>query len=204
MSPSHRWAPQPLVTGAGCVVPPFYGRCVTVIVRARTPADVPVVGELIMRQQPQTRYPFRNPLPFPVEQFVVRDGELAAWVAETTPDEAAEAPRVVGHVSVLDVTGHEIGPSWAEAVGRPVGELAAVSVLVVDLALGRRGIASRLMDACESCIHGLGRTPVLEVVADAHSRAVSLYLRRGWRVVGEVRPRWLPEGEGPVKMMVLG
>ena len=174
-----------------------------VIVRPRKPADVPLVGHLIMRQQPQTRYPFRNPLPFPIEQFVVRDGELAAWVAETAPSSTAEARTVVGHVSVLDVTDHEIGPSWSDAVGRPVEELAAVSVLIVDLDLGRHGIATRLMDACEAHIRDLGRTPVLEVVADAHSRAMSLYLRRGWRVVGEVRPTWLPAGEGPVKIMVL-
>ena len=138
-----------------------------------------------------------------VEEFVVRDGELAAWVAETVPDATADARTVVGHVSVLDVTDHEIGPSWAEAVGRPADELAAVSVLVVDLGLGRRGIASRLMDECEAYVRGLGRTPVLEVVADAHSLAVSLYLRRGWRVIGDVRPRWLPAGEGPVKIMML-
>ena len=173
------------------------------VVRPREPADVPLVGELIMRQQPQTRYPFRNPLPFPIEEFVVRDGELAAWVAETTAD-TTDARTVVGHVSVLDVTDHEIGPSWAEAVGRPVEELAAVSVLAVDLGLGRRGIATRLMDECEAYIRCLGRTPVLEVVADAHSRAVALYLRRGWRVIGEVLPKWLPAGEGPVKIMMLG
>ena len=172
-------------------------------VRPRRPADVPLVGELILRQQPQTRYPFRNPLPFPIEEFVARDGELAAWVAETAPDTSGDAPTVVGHVSVLDVTDHEIGPDWADAVGRPVEELAAVSVLVVDLDLGRRGIANRLMDTCEDYVLGLGRTPVLEVVADAHTHALDLYLRRGWRVVGDVRPRWLPPGEGPVKMMVL-
>ena len=156
-----------------------------------------------MRQQPETRYPFRNPLPFPVEQFVVREGELAAWVAETFSDEAADAPTVVGHVSVLDVTDHEIAPSWAAAVGRPAEELAAVSVLVVDLEMGRRGIGSRLMDEAEEHVRGLGRTPVLEVVADANSRALGLYLGRGWRAVGEVRPSWLPPGEGPVKIMVL-
>lgn len=175
-----------------------------VIVRPRTPADVPLIGELILRQQPQTRYPFRNPLPFPIEGFVVRDGELAAWVAETAPDRTADARTVVGHVSVLGVTDHEIGPNWADAVGRPVEELAAVSVLVVDLALGRRGIATRLMDECEAYIRDLGRTPVLEVVADANSRAVGLYLQRGWREIGEVRPRWLPSGEGPVKIMMMG
>jgi ribosomal protein S18 acetylase RimI-like enzyme len=154
------------------------------------------VAELIMRQQPVTRYPFRNPLPFPVEEFVVRRGELAAWVAELDG-------RVVGHVSVLDVSDHPVGPEWSAAAGRPVEELAAVSVLVVDLDLGRRGVGSILMDTCEEYLAEQQRTPVLEVVADAHSRALGLYLKRGWQVVGEVTPHWLPEGEGPVKIMVL-
>ena len=64
-----------------------------------------MVGALIMRQQPLTRYPFRNPLPFPVEEFVVRRGELASWVAVATG--STGEPTVVGHVSVLDVTDHD-------------------------------------------------------------------------------------------------
>lgn len=170
-------------------------------VRRREPEDVAAVAELIMRQQPVTRYPFRNPLPFPVEEFVVRRGELAAWVAEVPTD--AGGTKVVGHVSVLDVTDHPVAPEWSAAAGRPAAELAAVSVLVVDLDEGRRGIGSALMDVCEEHLADLGRTPVLEVVADAHSRALGLYLKRGWEVAGEVQPHWLPEGEGPVKVMVL-
>jgi ribosomal protein S18 acetylase RimI-like enzyme len=175
---------------------------VTVTVRRRELDDVPEVAKLIMRQQPVTRYPFRNPLPFPVEEFVVRRGELAAWVVEVSTGSTSKS-RVVGHVSVLDVTDHPVGPEWSAAAGRPVEDLAAVSVLVVDLDLGRRGVGSALMDACEAYLEEIGRTPVLEVVADAQSRALGLYLKRGWRVVGEVKPHWLPEGEGPVKIMVL-
>ncbi len=149
-----------------------------------------------MRQQPLTRYPFRNPLPFPVEQFVARPGELAAWVA------VLPGGTIAGHVSVLDVTGHETGPRWAEAVGRRVEELAAVAVLVVDHELTGRGIARRLMDACESHLAAIGRVPVLEVVG-AHSRAAALYRARGWEVVGTAHPGWLPAGEEPVELMVL-
>ena len=149
-----------------------------------------------MRQQPLTRYPFRNPLPFPVEQFVVRHGELASWVAEI-------AGVVVGHVSVLDVTDHDIGPEWSAGAGRPVEELAAVSVLVVDHDHTGHGIGSRLMDTCEAHVRSIGRHPVLEVVGGAHGRAVSLYLARGWRILGDVVPHWLPEGEGPVHIMDL-
>ncbi len=155
-----------------------------------------------MRQQPLTRYPFRNPLPFPVAEFVVRRGELASWVAEVSTG-STSGPVVVGHVSVLDVTDHEIGPAWSAAAGRPVEELAAVSVLVVDHEHTGLGIGSRLMDTCEAHVRSIGRHPVLEVVGGAHGRAVSLYLARGWRIVGDVVPHWLPEGEGPVHVMVL-
>ena len=161
-----------------------------------------MVGALIMRQQPLTRYPFRNPLPFPVEEFVVRRGELASWVAVSTGS-TGDAGPVVGHVSVLDVTDHEIGPAWSAAAGRPVEELAAVSVLVVDHEHTGLGIGSRLMDTCEAHVRDIGRHPVLEVVGGAHGRAVSLYLARGWRIAGDVKPHWLPEGEGPVHIMVL-
>src|SRR5688572_32465194 len=103
---------------------PDYPRRVPLTIRPRRPEDVAAVGELIMRQQPLTRYPFRNPLPFPVAEFVVRRGELASWVAEvstgsTTEDGSTTGPVVVGHVSVLDVTDHEIGPAWSAAAGRP-------------------------------------------------------------------------------------
>ena len=95
------------------------------VVRPRVAEDVPALCELVMRQQPLTQYPFRNPLPFPVEDFVVRPGELAAWVAELEP------ASPVGHVSLCEVGDHHLGPRWAEAVGRPVSDLAAVSVLVL-------------------------------------------------------------------------
>ncbi|QIK67857.1 GNAT family N-acetyltransferase [Nocardioides sp. HDW12B] len=165
-------------------------------IRPRRPEDVAAVGALIMRQQPLTHYPFRNPLPFPVEEFVVRRGELASWVAELDG-------AVVGHVSVLDVTDHDIGPEWSAGTGRPVEELAAVSVLVVDHEYTGLGIGGRLMDVCEAHVRDLGRHPVLEVVGGAHARAVSLYLSRGWRILGDVKPHWLPEGEGPVHIMDL-
>ncbi len=171
-------------------------------IRPRRPEDVAAVGALIMRQQPLTRYPFRNPLPFPVEEFVVRRGELAAWVAVSTGSTAGD-DTVVGHVSVLDVTDHDIGPDWSAGAGRPVEELAAVSVLVVDHEHTGLGIGSLLMDTCEAHVRSIGRHPVLEVVGGAHGRAVSLYLSRGWRVLGDVKPHWLPDGEGPVHIMDL-
>lgn len=161
-----------------------------------------------MRQQPETRYPYRNPLPFPVAEFVVRPGELGAWVVE---DDLRGERAVVGHVSLTEVG--EVGaaresqdPSggrWTAGSGRPLHDLAAVSVLVVDADASGRGLARLLLDVCEQRARELGRTPVLEVLG-RHSRAADLYRRRGWREVGRSEPTWLPPGSGEeVTFMVL-
>ncbi len=50
------------------------GRALTI--RARRPADVPALAEILLAQQAGSRYPFRDPLPVPVEEFLH---------AETTP-----------------------------------------------------------------------------------------------------------------------
>jgi GNAT superfamily N-acetyltransferase len=160
--------------------------------------DVPAVCDLLMRQQPLTQYPFRNPLPFPVEEFVQRPGELGSWVAEVE-DHAGP----VGHVSVVEVGAHHLGPRWAEAAGRPVSGLAAVSVLVVDPEVTGRGIARSLLDTCEQHARDLDRVPVLEVLS-LQQRAAGLYLSRGWRAIGDDDPDWLPPGTGlKVTLMVL-
>ncbi len=155
--------------------------------------------EVIERQQPLTRYPFRNPLPFPAEDFVVRRGELAAWVAVVEED---GAPRVAGHVAVLAVADTPIGRLWSAAAGRPVSELGAVSVLVVDHELTGRGLGGALLSAAEEFLADRGLTPVLEVL-DAHDRAAWIYRDRGWEQVGTARPEWLPEAEDPVQLMIL-
>ena len=171
---------------------------VPLVVRPRAAADVPSLCELLMRQQPLTRYPYRNPLPFPVEDFVVRPGELGAWVAELEPGSGP-----VGHVSLVEVGEHPLGPRWAEAVGRPVADLAAVSVLVVDPEVTGQGLGRALLDSCEQGARDLGRVPVLEVLS-LQERAARMYAARGWRAIGRERPDWLPPGvDLQVTLMVL-
>lgn len=166
-----------------------------VTVRPRSPEDLPVLVDLIARFQPETGYPVRWPLPFPVEEFVVREGELGAWVAVLDG-------RVVGHVSVIEPRdGWEV-EGWSAGTGLAKDEMAAVSVLFVDLSVGGRGIGTTLLDHAVAQARALGRTPVLDVVQE-HSIAADLYRRRGWRVVGEVRPPWLPADRRPVLLMTL-
>ena len=170
---------------------PFDG----IAVRERTAADLPVLTEVLAAQQPVTGYPQRWPLPWPVEQFLVRQGELGAWVAELDG-------KVVGHVSVTTTDPGEETDGWVAGSGRPSEELAAVSVLFVDHTLSGRGVGSVLLDHAVGFIRAAGLLPVLDVVQET-DRAVRLYLRKGWRVVGEARPWWLPDDLLPVLLMVL-
>ena len=161
----------------------------------REPTDVPVLADVLAEQQPSSRYPFRWPLPFPVEQFLVREHEEAAWVARVDG-------RPIGHVSVSRVAGAMAVP-FAAATGRPVEELALVTVLFVATGAQGSGVGGRLLDTAVDWARGRGRLPVLDVV-QAHERALSVYRRRGWEVVGEMRPDWLPAEEQPLLLMRLG
>ena len=53
----------------------------SVEIRARTSADLPVLVDLLWDQQPESSYPLRNPLPFPTSSFLHADDADAAWIA---------------------------------------------------------------------------------------------------------------------------
>ena len=163
-----------------------------VVVRPRRPDDVPALVRLLGEQQAATAYPLRWPLPFPTEQFVVRTGEQAAWVAEV-------AGAVTGHVAV---SGPEPGEELTEAVRGMLGHesFALVTVLFVGLEHAGRGLGGRLLDTATDWIRAQGRTPVLDVVP-THDRAVALYVSRGWREIGRLRLAWLPP-DGPALLVM--
>lgn len=164
------------------------------IVRARRTEDIATLVDVLQRQQPHSRYPFRWPLPFPAEQFIVRETEEQAWVAE-------QDGVPVGHVSLTSVEDDELGAIWSAGVGLPIARLACVSVLFVDHARQGQGLGRLLMDTAVSAARAQGRTPVLDVV-DADSTAARVYRHLGWVEVGSARPEWLADSEPPVLMMV--
>jgi GNAT superfamily N-acetyltransferase len=166
-----------------------------VVVRPRRSDDLPVLVRLLGEQQAATAYPLRWPLPFPPEQFVVRTGERAAWVAEV-------AGAVAGHVSV---SGPDPGDELTEAVRGMLGHdaFALVTVLYVGLEHAGRGLGGRLLDTATDWIRDQGRTPVLDVVP-THDRAVGLYVSRGWREIGRLRPGWLPPDRPALLVMTSG
>lgn len=167
----------------------------SVTLRERRADDLPRLEAVLAAQQPLTGYPVRWPLPFPVTEFLARSGELGAWVAELEG-------RVVGHVSLVHPRAGWEADGWVAGTGRPASALAAVSVLFVDPAAGRRGVGSALLARAVERARALGRHPVLDVVQE-NAAAVLLYRARGWRVVGEARPPWLPEDREPVLLMAL-
>ncbi len=159
----------------------------SLVIRPRVDADVAPLCDVLTAQAPSSRYPIRWPWSGPLEEFLVRPGEEAAWTAEIDG-------RPVGHVAVGAVvdTGDGIATGWTAATGTGVEALACVAVLFVDQATRGRGVASQLLDAAVSWIHERDRIPVLDVV-DIHPDVVALYARRGWREVGTAEPAWLPE-----------
>ncbi len=166
-----------------------------VVIRARAECDLPHLVRVLGGQQAGSGYPVRWPLPFPVEEFLVRPGELGAWVAVT-------GGAVVGHVSLLHPRPGWESDGWVAGTGHLADRLAAVSVLFVDPDVGGCGIGGALLDTCVGRARELGRIPVLDVVQE-HSVAAGFYARRGWRVVGEARPPWLPPDREPVLLMAL-
>jgi len=176
----------------------------TLTVRPRRPEDLPGLGADLLEQQPRTRYPFRDPLPIPTEDFLHAEDALGALVVERDGD-------VVGHVSwVARAHGHPdadlLSRACAEAVGQPADRVAWIGAFFVAERARGSGAGRLLLDAAVGALRREGRVPCLEVLPH-HGAARQLYLSTGWRDVTTVRPDWLTSvvgDEGPdVHVMVL-
>ncbi len=163
------------------------------VIRPRRDGDVPVLADVLTEQQPVSRYPFRWPLPFPVESFLVRDHEQAAWVAELDG-------TVVGHVMVGSV---ELELSSAVFRGRTgCAEPAVVSVMFVGSAVRGRGVGGLLLDTAVAWARERGRVPVLDVVP-LPATALGFYQHRGWVEIGRRWVDWLTADQPHVLSLAL-
>ena len=171
------------------------------LIRTRRPGDIPQLADVLMSQQSHTRYPFRDPLPLPVEQFLHAHDALAAWTAEV-------GGRPAGHVCrVRSPRGPEaeaMNRACVRAHGCAVEELGWVSTLFVDPAARGLGIGRALVDAVVADMRTAGLRPCLEVLP-VHSAALALYESTGWQEVLRLRPEWLRtvDGEVPPDVRVL-
>ncbi len=173
-------------------------------IRPRRPEDVPLLADVLWAQQALTRYPVRNPLPFPVERFLHAHDAVAAWTAVLDG-------RPVGHVC-------RVGPpqgsddaaamnrACAAAHGCSVDELGWVSTLFADPSTRGLGLGRALLGTVVADIRSAGLRPCLEVLP-VHASALALYESTGWQEVLRVRPAWLRaavgEGGPDVRAMVL-
>jgi GNAT superfamily N-acetyltransferase len=170
-------------------------------IRPRRADDVPALVDVLMGQQSLTRYPFRDPLPVPPEQFLHADDALAAWTAELDG-------RPVGHVCrVRSPRGPEaegMNRACARAHGCAREDLGWVSTLFVDPAARGLGIGRALVGTVVADMREVGLRPCLEVLP-VHSAALALYEADGWQEVLRLRPEWLRtvDGEVPPDVRVL-
>jgi GNAT superfamily N-acetyltransferase len=156
---------------------------------------MPMLIDILARQQQETQYPLRWPWDGGAEHFLRRSSEREAWVGELEGN-------VVGHVAIQSVPDDELGQMWATAHGVPVSTLRCISVLFADRRLPRRGIGAALLARATQRARAEGGAPVLDVVT-RHREPVNLYLSRGWLDVGSFRPEWLTASEEPVRVMIL-
>ena len=162
-------------------------------IRPRRAEDLPALAEALWAQQPSSRYPLRNPLPFPAEQFLHAHDAVAAWTAELDG-------RPVGHVCW---TAPPHGDAAAELASRRCAEthdctttdLAWVSSLFVGLDARRYGVGRLLLQAVVDDVRRAGRHACLEVLP-VHPAAMALYESVGFREVARTRPEWLRAAAG--------
>jgi GNAT superfamily N-acetyltransferase len=168
-------------------------------VRPRVRADLPALERVLMEQQAETRYPFRDPLPIPFEEFVHADDALGAWTAVLDGE-------VVGHVCHTGPGLAELDEPAADAHGCAVSELGWVSTLFVGSATRGLGVGRLLLATAVADLRARGLRPSLEVLS-VHPAAVGLYAATGWREVHRLRPQWLLDAAGDdapdVAVMVL-
>lgn len=163
------------------------------LVRPRRSDDLPVLAGLLTEQRPTSGYPYRWPLPFGIEQFLVRPYEQAAWVAE-------QEGRVLGHVMVGSVPAGDDGEAFRAPTG--CAEPAAVSVLFTAASARGTGIGGLLLDTAVGWAREQGRVPVLDVIP-LHDTALAVYRHRGWVEIGRARFDWLPDDAPDVLLLAL-
>jgi GNAT superfamily N-acetyltransferase len=165
------------------------------VVRPREAADLPALVEVLAAQRDASHYPLRWPLPFPVEDFVVRPDDLLGWTALLDG-------RPVGHASAQRPTDELVLPLWEQGHGRPAERLGVLGTLFVDPAVRGRGLGRLLHDTAVGWMRDRDLGPCLDVVP-IHAPAQAMYAAAGWREVGRARPRWLPADRPDVVVMVL-
>lgn len=149
-----------------------------VTLRPREDGDLEGCVSLLRTVHERDRYPLRFPED-PSSFFVVPDA-LGAWVALLDG-------RLAGHVLLRPSVNPRVMAMASAAAGIPEERLAVVGRLLVAPWARRRGVGRRLLGRAAEESWGLGRHPVLDVVAESGAGAIALYEREGWSRAGSLR-----------------
>jgi GNAT superfamily N-acetyltransferase len=176
----------------------------TALIRPRRSEDLRPLADALAAQQEQTRYPATWPLPHPVEEFIRRPNELAAWTALIDG-------RPIGHVCVHEADGSsrtgetndaELLNAWKAFHNCQAGDLAIISSLFVASGCRGLGIGGALLNHATQWILEIGMAPCLHVV-ESPSPAAAVCAAKGWQTAGITRPAWLPNGPETLLIMAL-
>lgn len=187
---------------AGCHSDPV--PTIRTTIRLREPEDIPALASALMAQQRETRYPLRDPLPFPVADFLHADDASRAWTAVLDGQPVGHVCRVEAVRNAEDA--RVLDEICATAHGCSASELTWVSTLFTAAHVRGAGLGRRLLRVAVDDARSLGLRPCLEVLP-VHAAALAMYDAAGWRTVHHFRPDWLRStlgDEGPdVSVMVL-
>ncbi|BEI79496.1 hypothetical protein CcaverHIS002_0100250 [Cutaneotrichosporon cavernicola] len=173
-------------------------------IRRRTPADIPALGDLLVKQRPATGYPEIWPLPMPLPDFLQRDHEDGAWVALLND-------TVVGHIATAQVVEASdigrsgstsgLGPVWAAAYACATDRLRCIGTLFADSEYAGAGIGSALLQVAMDDVAAKNLLPVLDCIKEK-THVVEFYKRRGWVVIDEQPAPWSPHRRIDVVLMI--
>ncbi|WP_116950814.1 GNAT family N-acetyltransferase [Jiangella endophytica] len=171
-------------------------------IRPRTPADLPGLAGVLVRDHTVTGYPYD--LPDSPAEWIGSPDDLAAFVAADEEDHPA------GHVSVGAAAGIDHGAgtalqeAWSAAHGRPVAGCAVVGRLFVAAGRQRHGTGAALLGTAVGWMRERDLAPCLDVLPIGPAASVvSWYEARGWVVAGEASPVWRRPGWPPLLALVL-
>ncbi|BEJ16577.1 hypothetical protein CspHIS471_0511820 [Cutaneotrichosporon sp. HIS471] len=175
-------------------------------IRPRTPADIPFLCDLLIKQRPATGYPEIWPLPMPLPDFLQRDHEDSAWVALLND-------TFVGHIATAQVVETSdsagrsgstsgLGPVWASAYGCAMDKLRCIGTLFADSEYAGAGIGSALLQVAMDDVVAKNLLPVLDCIKEK-THVVEFYKRRGWVVIDEQPAPWSPQERIDVVLMIL-
>jgi GNAT superfamily N-acetyltransferase len=136
----------------------------------------------------------------PVPQFIQRQGEAAAFVAEC-------AGQILGHVAVRYGLGgpedeEELTTRWAQGHGCAEEDVRVIAVLFTDPAWAGKGVGSGLFRVATEAATANGGRACLDCL-DTNTGALEFYKRRGWEIIGEWDAPWVPGLELNVYLMIL-